>query len=143
MKLLLYNTPSGLKPCYDKDFEEKKKLKIGEYYTADIKVVRNLQFHKKFFALLNLAFSLLPEQTQSGFRGVDGFRQYVTVAAGFYDTFYSPRLSEFVEIPKSISFSSMGECEFSELYERVKDVIFTILGNRISEEEFERLLIDF
>ena len=48
-----------------------------------------------------------------------------------------------MEIPKSISFGSMGEDEFSELYERVKDVIFTILGNRISEEEFERLLIDF
>ena len=33
--------------------------------------------------------------------------------------------------------------EFSDLYERVKDVIFSIVGSRVTREEFERILIDF
>lgn len=36
MKLNLLNTVQGLKPLYDDDFDEKKKLKIGEVYTAEI-----------------------------------------------------------------------------------------------------------
>lgn len=31
MEILLYNTPSGLKPCYDEDYDEKKKLKMNKY----------------------------------------------------------------------------------------------------------------
>ena len=37
MILLLKNTVEGLKPLYDDDYEEKRKLKIGEVYKADIK----------------------------------------------------------------------------------------------------------
>lgn len=55
MKLLLLNTAQGLKPCYDEDFEERKKLKIGQEYMADVKVPRNLEFHKKYFALIKCA----------------------------------------------------------------------------------------
>ena len=52
MILLLKNTVEGLKPLYDDDYEEKRKLKIGEVYKADIKPMkpRNLQFHRKYFA---------------------------------------------------------------------------------------------
>lgn len=128
---------------YDKDFEEKKRLKVGTIYTAEIRIPRNYQFLKKFFALINAGYSLLPERTQEGFRSVDGFRQYVTVAAGYYEVFYSPRLKEFVEIPKSISFSSMTESEFSDCYEAVKNVIWRLLGDRVSEEVFNNVLSNF
>lgn len=55
MKIKLLNTSVGLKPLYDEDFEEKKKLKIGEVYEATIKRPRNLSFHRKYFGLINLA----------------------------------------------------------------------------------------
>lgn len=55
MKLQLLNTTRGLVPLYDEDFEEKKKLKLGTEYTAEIKVSRNSKFHRKYFALLNAA----------------------------------------------------------------------------------------
>lgn len=143
MKISVLNTPHGLVPMYDEDFDEKKKLRIGQVYTAEIKVPRNYNFHKKFFAMINAGYALLPERAQNGFRSVDGFRQYVTVAAGFYDTYYSPRLREFVEIPKSISFGSMDEAQFNEVYSRVKDVIFGILGDRVDEQVFESTLANF
>lgn len=143
MKLNLLNTPSGLKPLYDEDYEEKRKLKLGVVYSAEIRIPRNYKFHKKFFALLNTAWAYLPERTQNGFRSINGFRQYLTVAAGHYDTFFSPSRKEFVEIPKSISFGSMSEEEFEELYENVYRVIFSIIGKYVNEEDFKTNLANF
>ena len=48
MKLFLRNTISGLVPLYPSDFDEKRKLKLGWDYEADIVHPRNLGFHKKF-----------------------------------------------------------------------------------------------
>lgn len=145
MKLLLQCTSVGLVPLYDSDYEEKRKLKQGQVYQADVKVVRNLDFHRKFWSMLNTAWALLPEKTQNGFRSLEGFRSYLLVAAGFYELYYSPRLKEYVEIPKSISFASMDNEEFSECYERIKDVIWGILSTRvgITQEMFEQYLANY
>lgn len=143
MKLQLINTPQGLKPLYDEDYDEKKKLKLGEIYEAEIKLKRNSAFHRKFFALINAGYAFLPERTQNGFRSIEGFRAYLTVAAGFYEVYFNPRLREFVEVPKSIKFSSMDELEFNELYDKVKDVIFGLIGDRITIEQFENSLVNF
>lgn len=95
--------------------------------------------------MLNTAWALLPEKTQNGFRSLEGFRSYLLVAAGFYELYYSPRLKEYVEIPKSISFASMDNEEFSECYERIKDVIWGILSTRvgITQEMFEQYLANY
>ena len=143
MKLQLINTPQGLKPLYDEDYDEKKKLKLGEIYEAEIKLQRNSAFHRKFFALINAGYAFLPERTQNGFRSIEGFRAYLTVAAGFYELYFNPRLSEFVEKPKSIKFSNMDELEFNDLYDKVKDVIFGLIGDRITIEQFENSLANF
>ena len=81
--------------------------------------------------------------TEKGFRSKDAFRKYLTVAAGYYEPFFSPVRGEWLEIPKSIAFDNMDEAEFRDLYERVKDIIFTILGNYVTREEFESNLINF
>ena len=145
MKILLQNTALGLVPLYDSDLDEKRKLKVGQVYQADIKVVRNINFHRKMWAMLNTAWALLPEKTQNGFRSFEGFRAYLLVAAGFYDTYFSPRLKEFVEVPKSMSFASMDEAEFSDCYEAIKNVIWNILSIRVSitQEMFETYLANF
>ena len=143
MKLLVINTPRGLVPMGDDDFDEKKKLKLGQTYSVEIKVARNVDFHRKYFALIAYAWEFLNEQETARFKSKDNFRKYLEMAAGHCDIIYHPRLQEFVEIPKSISFGSMDNTAFSELYERVKDVIFSIIGDRVTRDEFERLLIDF
>ena len=133
MKINLLCTAHGLVPLYDRDYDLKKRLRVGETYVADIKVSRNVQFHRKYWALLNAAWSILPERTSKGFRSLEGFRSYVIVAAGFYDVYYNPRLKEFVETPKSIAFDKMDEITFSDLYDRSKDVIWGIIGDYVTE----------
>lgn len=143
MKLMVVNTPRGLVPLGDDDYDEKRKLRLGETYSVEVKVARNLDFHRKYFALIAYAWEFLNEQETARFKTKDNFRKYLEMAAGHCDVIFHPRLQEFVEIPKSISFGSMDNTAFSELYQGVKDAIFSIIGNRVSEEEFERLLIDF
>ena len=143
MKLLVVNTLRGLVPMGDDDYEEKKKLKLGQTYSVEVKVVRNVDFHRKYFALVAYAWEFLTEQEIANFKTKENFRKYLEIAAGYCDVLFNPRLREFVEIPRSISFSSMDNASFSDLYQRVKDVIFSIIGNRVTQDEFERLLIDF
>ena len=144
MKLQLLNTPLGLKPCYPEDYDEAKKLKVGVVYEAEIKVPRNYQFHKLFFALLNTAYAYIPGDVQSHyFPSVDAFRKSVLIAAGFVNRFWSVKHQCFLEEAESISFSSMDDARFREVYNGCKDVIFGIIGRYVTEEEFERNLINF
>jgi hypothetical protein len=143
MRFLVVNTPRGLIPLGDDDYEEKHKLKIGQTYSVEVKVARNVDFHRKYFALISYAWEFLNEQETATFKSKDNFRKYLEISAGHCEVIYHPRLQEFVEIPKSISFGSMDNAQFSDLYDRVKDVIFSIIGSRVTREEFERILIDF
>lgn len=143
MKLMMVNTPRGLVPYGDDDYEEKKKLKVGETYSVDVKVIRNLDFHRKYFALISYAWEFLNERETATFKTKENFRKYLEISAGHCDVIFHPRLQEFVEIPKSISFSSMDNASFSELYIGVKDVIFSIIGSRTNEQELERFVFDF
>lgn len=143
MKLMVVNTPRGLVPFGDDDYEEKKKLRLGETYTVEIKVARNVDFHRKYFAMISYAWEFLNENEISTFKTKDNFRKYLEISAGHCDVIFHPRLQEFVEIPKSISFGKMDETAFSDHYKRVKDVVFSIIGGRVTEDEFERLLLDF
>ena len=144
MKINLLNTMSGLKPLYDSDHDEKKKLKIGEVYEATIKRPRNLSFHKKYFALINLAWEYQNEKAVEHFhQNIELFRKTIEVAAGWCEPIYSIDRKEWVEVPKSISFDKMDADEFEQLYERVKDVLFKYFLKHISVEEFEKNLINF
>lgn len=144
MEIRLLNTPSGLKPLYDEDYDQKKKLKIGEIYKAKITIARNINFHRKYFALINCAWAYQNERTTKHFKyNVECFRKTVEIAAGHCDTVYNLSLKSWVDIPKSIAFDKLKQEEFEDLYERVKDVLFTTFLKGIDEEEFLNNMIDF
>lgn len=113
MKIYCKNTEQGLIPLYDSDLEEKKKLKIGEVYSFEYKKERNYQFHKKFMALCKLG----SENSKNVEMPFDAYRKYVTIKAGYFNLYHTPK-GAFVEA-KSISFGSMDETEFAELYNKV------------------------
>lgn len=144
MKINLVNTSSGFKCASDEDYENKRKLKIGEVYSVDIKLKRNYQFHKMYFALINCAWEHQNEKRQNHFKNsIDKFRKSVELAAGHSETFWDIKNKREIEQVKSISFEKMDNSEFSELYDNVKNVLFEVFLNHISEQEFERELINF
>lgn len=144
MEFIAIKTASGLRPAFDSDFEIYSKIKIGDPIKITFKKVRNLEFHRKYFALINCAWQYQNEKTTNHFKcNIELFRKTVEISAGHCDMIYSISRKEWVEIPKTISFSSMDNNEFSELYERVKDVIFNIFLKNITTVEFEKTLLNF
>lgn len=144
MKLFVTNTTSGLVPNYDTDFEEKRKLKIGETYEVSIKKARNYEFHKLYFALIHCSWEYLNEKQQAHFKNdIEVYRKSMEVTAGHCDMVFNLKLKSWVDIPKSIAFDKMDEIAFKDLYEKVKDVIFSIILKNVTEEEFINNLQNF
>mgnify|MGYP002520424615 CR=1 FL=1 len=144
MELNLLNTAGGLVPCDDNDYEEKRKLKVGQIYKATIKLNRNYRLHRKYFALINYAWAYQNERQTTFFKGsVEIFRKTMEMAAGHCERVYSIEHKEWRDIPKSIAFDKMDEAEFRDLYERVKDVLFATALRGVNEEEFLDALANF
>lgn len=144
MKLNLQNTARGLIPLYDDDYEEKRKLKVGEIYSAEVKLIRNYEFLRKYFALINCAWEYQNEKVQEHFRNSkENFRKTVQIAAGYCETYYSISRKEWIEESKSISFEKMQEEEFQELYNSVKNTLFLTFLRNIPENEFMKNLSNF
>ena len=118
MKIILIKQLNNtFKIAYDSDFEKCKKIKVGEPYEFEYKFKRNYEFHKKFFALLNMVF-----QNQERYKNIDHLRKDLTIASGYYDSRVDLEGVEVLE-PKSISFSSMDNDSFQEFYSAVVDTI--------------------
>lgn len=127
MDLHLTRTPYGLAPATDEAVEALSKVPMGSPVNASISRPRNGKFHRKFFALLDVAYQNheWPEvQTQWGKAKCNRelFRKYVIVRAGHYEPALTPK-GEVRAEPKSISWAKMGEDEFDRLYNDVLNVI--------------------
>lgn len=134
MILHLIKTAQGLKPEYESDFDKFKKLKIGTVYKCDIKQERNYLFHKKFFALISLAF-----ENQDKFINIDHYRKYMICKAGFY-TAVETDTGTFV-IADSISFGSMDNLKFEELYGKMMTVVIKEIG--VTSEQIRQEIVNF
>ena len=142
MEMYLRNTETGLLPLYDSDDFEKRKLKIGQDYKVEIKKARNFQFHKKYFALIRLAYLNMPEQFDSQYPHPENLRKALQIEAGYFETSYTLDGMQLIE-SKSIAFDKLDEDGFQEVYNKVLDVILKwILPNNTSEE-IEKELINF
>jgi hypothetical protein len=134
MKLLLRNTLSGLIPLYPSDYDEKRKLKLGQDYEVWIKNPRNIGFHRKFFALINIG-----HENTSLDMPFETYRKYIIMKAGFFKSYQTPK-GIFYE-PDSISFSNMEQEQFEDVYSRVLDKIIEDIGT--TKQEIEQQLISF
>lgn len=123
MKFLVTKSNSGLKPSYDSDMEIYVKIQLGETFEIEYKKPRNVKFHRKFFALIKLAF-----ENQEQYKLIDSLRSDLTIEAGYSYEETNFITGQVITKAKSISFASMCDIEFSKLYDSVKLVIINWLG---------------
>jgi len=97
-------------PAYEGDLDKAKKIKPNKTVMCKITQPRNIKFHSKFFALINLVYN-----NQDHYNNIDHLRKDLTIASGFYEKRFTMHGEEVTEA-KSISFAKMTELEFSELY---------------------------
>ena len=126
--------PDGLHPLYSSDDETMKKLKYDTEYLFKVTKPRNIAFHRKNFALINMVY-----ENQEQFNNIDDLRAYLTIKAGFYNRI--PTGKGDMILPKSISFAAMDDTEFSEYYSKMIDAVIAFLD--ISKKDVLQNISDF
>lgn len=127
--LVLQKTPSGaLAPADGPSAEFIQRLKVGAGLRGEFKRQRNPKFHRKAFALFQLAFDVwdapsLEYRGQPVAKNLDRFRRDLTILAGHYEAVTNLRGEVRLEA-KSISFASMGEDEFEQVYRSILTVVW-------------------
>lgn len=143
MNISLVKTHSGFVPA-DPDTERYAgKVSLGEILTGEFRKVRNPKFHRKMFALFNLAFEYWQPGEISSKYGVpeknfDRFRKDLTILAGFYEVHH--RIDGALKIEaKSLAVGSMDDNEFSMCYRAILDVVHNRILPTLPPEEIEQL----
>lgn len=107
-------------PMFEHDFSRLTKFKNGEVYTAEIKLTRNPQFHRKMFAFFKFCFdnwcaSKAGLEHMDEHSQFDRFRKDLTILAGFYEQ--TVRLNgEIRTEAKSLAYANMKADEFESCY---------------------------
>ena len=120
MRLYLKKDSLGLHGSNQADQDKLDSLKDG-YYRVDLNRPRNVLFHRKFFAMINIGFSL-----QDEFKTLSSFLDAVKIKAGHctLDELVIPKLGKVMVCkPSSISFAAMDDSQFEAFYSNVVDVM--------------------
>lgn len=135
MKIYLQRTLRGLIPLDDTDKEKINKIPFDVALEYDVKVPRNIKFHRKYFAMMNLAF-----ENQDEFKNFQIFREAVIIGAGFFDKVQRLHGEEII-VAKSISFANMDNEQFEQLYTACIDTIIDYFN--FTKKDFESELAMF
>jgi hypothetical protein len=134
MELYCKNTITGLVPLYPSDFDQKRKLKLGEDYKLAITLPRNLGFHRKFMAMVNIGC----ENSRLNMP-FDTYRRYMTIKAGYFKAYQTPKGIYYEAL--SLSFAAMPQDEFEEVYSKVLDKVIEDIG--ATSQDIESMLTEF
>ena len=126
--------PGGVfRPANQSDYDSVSRIKNGALVHAEVKQPRNPYFHRKFYAMLNFAFDYWePEPIEyngellTPEKNFDRFRKDVTILAGYRVMTVNIKNEARYEAI-SISFASMDETEFAELYQAVFNVLWRMV----------------
>ena len=138
MKILVEKTLQGYIPAFGSDHEERKKdkHKIGEKYWVDIKQARNPLLHKKYFAMLKMAY-----ENQEKYKDKNHFRLLTQMKAGYYEEIKTDK--GIVYFPISISYDSMDNIAFEELYNKVHAVLWETYFSHLDDEALQNEILNF
>ncbi|MDK1289801.1 DUF1367 family protein [Pseudoalteromonas umbrosa] len=144
MQLQLARTTNALIPADEQSREALKGIALGKTVQAKITQPRNCKFHRKYMALLNLAYDHFePKPVEYKGRMItpgknfDEFRKWVAICAGHYEFVAFPG-EEFRVRAKSIAFSKLSEDEFQKLYSRSIDALLkNLLSSYRNYQEVE------
>jgi hypothetical protein len=114
-KVIVRAVPGGLQ-CVNQVEGDKLENLLGQEVVATITRPRNLQFHRKLFALLGVGREMASTEFNP-----EQFRAYCIAGAGYCD--YIEHNGKLVAVPKSISFANMDDVEFQALYSAVLNFI--------------------
>lgn len=124
-KTIIAGTSCLVPNCRDaEDWLAKTKLSQG--VLLDPRRPRNIQHHRKLFALLNLAIDNWPEIPEAPSVTTKSLLGLIKLRTGYADPIMSADGIEW--IPRSINFESMDQQEFEPFYDKAIELIALALG---------------
>lgn len=139
----MIRTVQGFMPWADADREQIGRIKIGQVCRVVVTVIRNWRFHRKVFSLFQFAFEQWEPGCDEQFKSPDRFRKDLTILAGHYTRTVSLIDGKIHLEAASLSFGSMGQEEFEQVYSDLKRVVWQhVIAQKGSytEQEFENVI---
>lgn len=134
-ELLFQKGATGLHPACEEASDWLKRKKLGAVILVEPREPRNGAFHRKYFALLNLAFDYWRDNAETiEYKGqpvlpdFERFRRDVAILAGFYRPVTNIKGEVRLEA-ESISFAAMDEERFEQLYTATVNVLLQRVFN--------------
>ena len=124
----------ALIPDDDATVDQLKKLKAGDVVLVDYKRPRNVKFHRKFQALVNLVYD-----NQDKYTNREALLTELKLQVGHYEEHITLG-GKVIFRPKSIAFASMDEDEFSTFYSSVVDVVLRHFLTGMDEDELHGMI---
>jgi Protein of unknown function (DUF1367) len=128
-------SPNGLIPMDAEAQDWLTKTKMGSEVLIEPRRMRNGAFHRKYFALLDMAFDYWRDEAKTiEYKGQEvlpdreRFRKDVIIMAGFYRPVVNLKGELRIE-PESIAWSKMTEERFGQLYDSTINVLLSRVFN--------------
>lgn len=134
-EFLFQKGATGLVPACEEATDWLRKKKLGAVIMVEPREMRNGKFFKKWFALLDMAYSYWSETVQPiEFRGqpvrpsFQRFRKDMTILCGYYEAVTNLKGEMRLEAD-SISWAEMDEDTFRKLYDATIQVLLSKVFN--------------
>lgn len=101
---------------------------------VDVKKGRNVGNHRRFFAFIALTFDL-----QDEFDNREIWRKYIQMKAGFFTEVVTGN-GKILYWPQSISWDSLDEIEFKDLFNRVVNAFMRYYGQDLNDIQINTIL---
>ena len=137
MKIYAFKQQDCLAPCSPADAEIIEQLAFGEAVQVEIKRPRNLRFHRKYFALMKTLYDI--EGIQKHFTSIEHMRIILQMAVGHFEAYVTPE-GRTVYTPKSISFASMDDIEFNEMYNKIIQYVIEKFVPEYTPEDIDNIV---
>jgi len=149
-EIFLRKMQGVLMPDSESDVEKLASIANGETVRADIKRPRNIKFHRKYFALLDVLYDLfqpgiLTHNGQAVAKNRERFRHDIAIATGHYELVVNIK-GEVRAEARSISFSAMDDAAFATLYSLTLDYGLAKIAKGKTREELDNwtnAILDF
>ena len=139
MKLFLKKLPNGTLAPDDADsIAALQKIKIGQVVSGEFKRKRNYEFHKKYFALIDFAYDQLEYDEQMITK--EDFRKQIQMAAGYRREVVSVFTGDVRWESVSVSFESMNQDTFDDLYDKVCTVLTTYVLKNYTRNDIDNVM---
>ena len=110
-------------------------MREGDALRLNFATPRNVQHHRKFFALLKLI-----SDNSETYDTVAKALLAVKLICAHAEPFIDPTTGEVVTVPKSIAFDAMTQEEFNAFYENALDGIVQYVVPHLSRDDAEQII---